>query len=137
MADVAGVPIENLLLLVLAVALPSALFWVLLRIPRVVDGIGARYRRHRRERAPEAEGPPIERLAADLRRLHHAIADCPPGTPMVRRRATTQAYDALLVQACTAVEVTHRLDELPDGMERDVERLRVEDALCTAGITVS
>jgi hypothetical protein len=134
--DIGGVPVENLVLLVFAVLLPSLLFWFLLRIPKLVDGIGARYRRYRRARSPEPTGPPIERLAADLRRVHRSLADCPPGTPIVRRRAARQAYDALLAQACTVVEVEHRLTELPEGVERDVERLRVEEALRTAGLTV-
>lgn len=134
--DIGGVPVGNLVLLVFAVLLPSLLFWFLVRVPGLVDGIGARYRRFRRARSPEPDGPPIERLAADLRRVHRALADCAPGTPNVRRRATRQAYDALLVQACAVVEVDHRFDGLPEGVEREMERLRVEEALRTAGLTV-
>lgn len=129
----AEVPIGNVLLLALVVIAPTLLFWVLLRVPRLVDGIGARIRRRR---GPEPATPPIERLAADLRRVHRTIAEYPPGTPAVRRRAAREAYDALLVQACAAVEVPQRLDALPEGMDREVERLRVEDALRTAGLTV-
>jgi len=134
--DIGGVPVGNIVLVVFAVLLPSLLFWFLVRVPRFVDGIGERYRRYRRTRSPEPTGPPIERLAADLRRVHRALADYPPGTPNVRRRATRQAYDALLGQACAVVEVEHRLAEIPEGVERDVERLRLEEALRTAGLTV-
>jgi hypothetical protein len=128
------VPFGNLMLLVVAVTAPTLLFWVIVRVPRAVDGIGAFIRRRR---GPEPVRPPIEQLAADLRRVHRTIAEFPPGTPNVRRRATRAAYDTLLTQACAAVEVPHRLAALPDGMDRDVERLRIEDALRTAGVRVS
>lgn len=128
------VPVGNLVLFVIAVIAPTLLFWVLLRVPRTVDAIGAYLRRRR---GPEPSGPPIERLAADLRRVHRILAELPPGTPAVRRRATRQAYDALLVQACAAVDVPHRLDGLAEGVDREVERLRVEEALRAAGVRVS
>ena len=127
------VPLANVLLFAVAVFAPTLLFWVLLRMPRVVDGIGAMVRRRR---PPEPAVPPIERLTADLRRVHRTLAEYPPGTPNVRRLATRDAYDALLVQACAAVDVPHRLAELPNGMEREVERLRVEEALRRAGLTM-
>jgi len=123
----------NVVLLVAAVVAPTLLFWVLLRVPRAVDAVGAFVRRRR---APHAVAPPIERLTADLRRVHRTLAEYPPGTPNVRRRATREAYDALLIQACTAVDVPHRLTDLPDGMAREVERLRVEEALRDAGLTI-
>jgi hypothetical protein len=128
------VPFGNLVLLVVAVTAPLLVFWLIVRVPRLVDGVGAYLRRHR---GPVPAHPPIERLAADLRRVHRDLAECPPGTPNVRRRATRAAYDALLTQACAAVEVPHRLADLPDGIDRDVERLRVEDALRTAGVRVT
>jgi hypothetical protein len=124
----------NLVLLAIAVIAPSALFWLLLRLPRTVDAAGARLRRRR---GPQPAHPPIERLAADLRRVHRAMKEFTPGTPAVRRRATREAYDALLVQACRAVDVPHRLDALAEGLDREVERLRVEEALSDAGVRVS
>lgn len=127
--------VGNLVLLAIAVIAPSLLFWLLLRVPRTVDAAGAYLRKRRRGPAPDCL--PIERLAADLRRVHRALAEFPPGTPAVRRRAARQAYDALLAQACAAVEVPHRLDTLAEGMDREVERLRVEEALREAGVRVS
>jgi len=127
------VPIGNLLLLAIAVLAPTMLFWLIVRVPRFVDGLGAWLRGRR---GPTPTAPPIEQLAADLRRVHHTIADCAPGTPAVRRRAAREAYDALLVQACAATDVPHHLDTLPDGVDREVERLRVEQALRTAGLSV-
>jgi len=126
--------VGNLVLLAIAVIAPSALFWMLLRLPRTVDAAGAYLRRRR---GPLPDHPPIERLAADLRRVHRTLKEFPPGTPVVRRRATRDAYDALLVQACQAVDVPHRLDALAEGVDREVERLRVEEALSDAGVRVS
>ncbi|MFC4856275.1 hypothetical protein [Actinophytocola glycyrrhizae] len=128
------VPVGNLVLLVVVVIAPTLLFWVLSRVPRTVDAVGAYLRRRRR--GPEPACPPIERLAADLRRVHRTLAEFPPGTPAVRRRATRAAYDALLVQACAAVDVPHRLHCLGEGVDREVERLRVEEALRSAGVRV-
>ncbi len=129
------VPVGGLILLVIVVIAPTLLFWLMLRVPRSVDAIGA-YVRKRRQ-GPTPAHPPIERLAADLRRVHRTLAEFPPGTPAVRRRATREAYDALLVQACAAVDVPHRLDTLGEGMDREVERLRVEESLREAGVRVS
>jgi hypothetical protein len=124
----------NLVLLAVAVIAPSAVFWLLLRLPRTVDAAGARLRERR---GPQPDHPPIERLAADLRRVNRTMKEFPPGTPAVRRLATRQAYDALLVQACRAVDVPHRLDALAEGLDREVERLRIEEALSDAGVRVS
>lgn len=115
---------------VVAVA-PSVLFWCALKVPAVV-------RRWRRRREPEIPaGPPIEKLAADLRRVHRLLAELPSGASAVRRYGTRQAYDALLVQACREVEVDHRLDTLPEGFEREIERLRIEESLAERGLSVS
>lgn len=127
------VPLANVLLFAVAVLAPTLLFLVLLRVPRAVDGIGALVRRRR---TPPPAAPPIERLTADLHRVHRTLAEYPPGTPNVRRCATRDAYDALLVQACAAVDVPHRLDRRLGGMERELERLRVEEALRRAGLTI-
>jgi hypothetical protein len=128
------VPVANIVLFAVAVLAPTVLFWLVLRTPRMVDGIGAYLRRRRG--GVQASTPPIERLTADLHRVRRTLAEFPPGTPNVRRRATRDAYDALLTQAATAVDVRHRLTELPDGMERELERLRVEEALRAAGLTI-
>ncbi|MEV6910466.1 hypothetical protein [Amycolatopsis sp. NPDC051071] len=115
---------------VVAVA-PSVLFWCALKVPPVL-------RWWRRRREPEVPaGPPIEKLAADLRRVHRLLADLPSGASAVRRYGTRQAYDALLVQACREVEVEHRLDTLPEGFDRGIERLRVEESLAERGLSVS
>lgn len=128
----ADTPVANVLLFALAVVAPTLVFWGVVRLPRVVDNIGERIRRRR----VVAKGLPIEQLAADLRRVHRLLVQTPDGTPMVRRIATRDAYDELLRQACAAVDVQHELDTLPEGMERDMERLRIEEALRSAGLTI-
>jgi hypothetical protein len=128
----ADFPVANVLLFALAVALPTVFVWALLRTPRLVDAIGERLRKRR----VVATNLPIEQLAADLRRVHRLLVQCPDGTPMVRRVATREAYDELLRQACAELDVHHELDSIPEGMERDIERLRVEEALRSAGLTI-
>ncbi|OZM72718.1 hypothetical protein CFN78_13925 [Amycolatopsis antarctica] len=130
--DDAVVPFGNVLLFAAVALAPTVAFWVLLRIPRTADWMGSL-----RRRGLKPAGPPIERLAADLRRVRRSMTALPPGAPAVRRNATGQAYDALLGQACDAVGIGHELDGVPShGVERELERLRVEGALRAAGLTI-
>ncbi|MEV0677697.1 hypothetical protein AB0I60_14355 [Actinosynnema sp. NPDC050436] len=124
----ASTPSANLALFAVAALAPSAICWAALRVPRLV----------RRLRRPPvvARALPVERLAADLRRVHRALADVRPGTPYARRAGARQAYDDLLAQACAAVGVAHRLDDVPEGLDREIERLRVEESLRRAGLAI-
>jgi hypothetical protein len=124
----AGFPALNMLLYLVIVFSPPAVCWLLLRLPRVT--------RRLRRAAPAPANPPIEQVAADLRRLHQLLAHFGPGTPIVRRQGTLQAYDALLMQACLAVDITHQLDQLPPGLTLELERLRVEESLRSAGLVI-
>jgi hypothetical protein len=83
-----------------------------------------------------SERRPIERIAADLRRVRRTLANFEPGTSAVKKIAARQAYDALLVQACDALEVEHRLHVLPEGVDRGIERLRVQECLRELGLSV-
>ena len=81
-------------------------------------------------------GAPLERLAADLRRLREVVRGD------AHRSAAQQignrlAYDQVLMQACSMLEIEHELSEQTSGMERDIERLRVEAELERAGMTVT
>ena len=81
-------------------------------------------------------GAPLERLAADLRRLREVVRGD------AHRSAAQQignrlAYDQVLMQACSMLEVEHELSEQTSGLERDIERLRVEAELERAGMTVT
>jgi hypothetical protein len=132
MATGSGAPIGNLLFFAAIVLAPTALCWGVLKLPTVI-----RWVRRRRTPPPVPDHPPIQTLAADLRRLHRTLADFEPGTPMARRLGTRQAYDAVLAEACDAVEVEQRLAELPEGIEREMERLRLAESLRSAGLSIS
>lgn len=80
------------------------------------------------------DGPPLDRIAGDLRRLQPLVRHPGPGQPMARRRAVQAAYDDALVDACRAVGLPDTLSGLPIGTEREAERLRVEYLLEQAGI---
>ena len=47
------------------------------------------------------------------------------------------AYDRLLAQACDMLEIHHDLAGEAHGMERDIERFRVEAELERAGVRVT
>ncbi|UJW31404.1 hypothetical protein L3Q67_40510 [Saccharothrix sp. AJ9571] len=111
---------------------PTVLFWLLLRVPRLIRLVRRRFF----PRPLPPAHPPVQDLVADLRRVHRLLAAYSPGTPAARRTGTRQAYDALLAEACAVVEVPHRLDTLPEGLDRDLERLRLEHALRTAGLPI-
>jgi hypothetical protein len=91
-----------------------------------------------RRRSPEVAPAhrPIERVAADLRRLAHQLALVPSGAPMARRRGLQAAYDDVLIEAADLLQVEHTLTGLRDGHARDVERLRLSAALKAAGLAV-
>jgi hypothetical protein len=80
-------------------------------------------------------GPPLERLAADLRRLYPVAHHPGPGVRMPKQRGVLMAYDQRLVEAARALDVDTTLAELPaEGFDRDAERLRLEYALSSAGL---
>src|SRR5205823_8761957 len=80
----------------------------------------------------EPAGPPIEQVAADLRRLASQRLG-------VGRRseiwfaAVERAYDDRLRVACRELCVEEYLAEL-DGIDLDIERVRVEGALQAEGV---
>ena len=127
-----AVPLGNVVIYVAVSVTPPVVLWLASKAPKLVRAWA-----RRRPGPPMPEGPPIERLAADLRRVHRALEKLAPGAPMLRRRATRQAYDALLAQACRALGEPHWLDTLPEeGLEREVERLRVEERLRHCGLVI-
>ena len=85
---------------------------------------------------PTRVGPPLERIAQDLRRLQPEARRPRDGTTHVKHRAVVAAYDDLLVDACRAVEVPTSLTSLPEGVERESERLRIEFELERAGLAI-
>ncbi|MCD6638350.1 MAG: hypothetical protein LT071_00355, partial [Nocardioides sp.] len=83
---------------------------------------------------PRPAGPPIEQIAADLRRVRAQIDHAPPGTPVARRRGWTEAYDDLLVTACHELGIEQSIRQAHEGSARDLERERVERSLLRAGL---
>lgn len=81
-------------------------------------------------------GAPLERLAADLRRLREIVRG-DAHRSAAQQLGNRLAYDQVLMQACAMLEIGHELSEQTSGMERDIERLRVEAELERAGMTVT
>jgi hypothetical protein len=78
-------------------------------------------------------GPPLEKIAAEIHRLSYARRTATAGTP--RFLAATRAYDRRLGHACRALEIGEHLSEL-DGVDLELERLRVEGELLGAGFVL-
>ena len=85
-------------------------------------------------RTPPRQGPPIERIGCDARRLRRELLTLAPDLPIARRIGVQLAYDDVLVDACAALGVANTLTALPLGAERDAERLYVEHKLAAAGL---
>lgn len=81
------------------------------------------------------DGPPLETLAATLRRLRPRVHSPSPGTAVARQRGITAAYDGALVNTARALDVPTTLDDLPEGLNQEFERLRLENALERAGLS--
>ena len=63
-----------------------------------------------------------------------AVRDLPRGMSRARQRGMLMAYDDVLVATALALDVPQALDTLPPGLDRDLERVRVEGALEAAGL---
>ena len=79
---------------------------------------------------------PLERVAADLRRLTRELSVVPGGTPMARRLGLLAAFDDVLAEAALLLEVPNQLSVLPPAT-RDLERMRLLATLEAAGLTVA
>ncbi|MCP3783545.1 hypothetical protein NLX85_09225 [Micromonospora sp. A3M-1-15] len=149
-----------LMLAILAVCCLPALFALVFCADEILDRVAcgwAEWREHRRERrtiarldrAIEAESltrdidltefdrenrRPLEQLAVDLRRLGgHRLAAS--DRSVVWHGAVIDAYDERLRAACGALGIAEHLTEL-DGVDREIERVRVEGLLHAAGLTL-
>lgn len=123
------------LLQIAAISLiPVAMVAAALRSGEVWRWCRRRYARHRAEE-PASAPVPLERLAADLRRLHPQVHSPRRGTPMAKHRAAVMAYDERLSGAAEALGVGTTLTELRLwGVDREAERLRLEHLLTEAGL---
>src|SRR5215203_2989248 len=81
------------------------------------------------------QGVPLEQVAANLRRLRGVLTvDAHRSVHQIGNRA---AYDQVLIQASEMLQIEHDLAKRSAGMERDIERLRVEAELERAGVVLS
>jgi hypothetical protein len=99
-----------------------------------------RWRQRRQELQPIPIGPPIERIAADLRRLNGQRVvmqqqEASPGRG-VRARALTAAYVDVLTDACRVLEVVPPRAGM-SGVAATAEIQRVEAELLVRGLDVS
>ncbi|BBH65774.1 hypothetical protein ACTI_24590 [Actinoplanes sp. OR16] len=78
--------------------------------------------------------PSIEQLAYDLRRLDRQRRSGPTRCSEVWLAAVMSAYDARLQLACRRLGVPEHLQPL-EGVDRELERLRVEHQLQAAGLS--
>ncbi|SDT38326.1 hypothetical protein SAMN04488543_4070 [Friedmanniella luteola] len=95
-------------------------------------------REHRRavKALREQQGLPLEQVIADLRRLRVVVGD-DAGRSAAHQMGNRLAYDRLLAQTCDMLEVHHDLGTECLGMEREIERLRVEAELERVGVRVT
>lgn len=149
-----------LALAILAVASLPVLFALVLRADEIIDRIACGYaewrerRQERRtiaqlDRAVEADAltrdidltefdragrRSLEQIAADLRRFAgHRIGS--GSRAVIWHPAILDAYDEHLRAACRCLRLTEHLSEL-EGVDREIERVRVEGLLDAAGLTL-
>ena len=84
--------------------------------------------------ATEPAGPPIQQIAADLRRLNRHRLGVATRSP-VWFTAVQRAYDDRLRQASLQLRVEEHLTEL-EGIDLEVERVRVEGLLEAGGLVL-
>ncbi|WP_168207291.1 hypothetical protein [Microlunatus elymi] len=106
-------------------------------IQRISQPLKERREHRRNVRALKHQvGVPIERLGADLRRLRELIRHSEHASA-TQQAALRQAYDRVLIETCAMLDLPHHLDLPTEGLERDIERLRVEAMLEGHGIVIS
>jgi hypothetical protein len=82
------------------------------------------------------QGVPLEQVAANLRRLRAVVA-CDAHRSAAHQMGNRLAYDRVLVQACDMLDVQHDLGKTSTGLDRDIERFRLEAELERAGVVLS
>lgn len=125
--------LADLLLLVVVCTVPVLLLRTVLDIARIESLLREWW--DTRPRRIRPAGPPVERTAADLRRLKGLLAE-PCHLSAVRYDGLRQAYDRLLVDACETLEIPQDLDR-SGSWAHEVERLRIEIELERCGLVLS
>jgi hypothetical protein len=127
----------TVLALCLALLAPTVVLGAIFALPKWVAAASeARRRRLRRlGKLVTPSGPPLERLAADLRRLRVQRTD--RDRSRVQREGARLAYQDVIRQTATALGIAHDLDATMSRFGREVELLRVEQALLNAGLVLT
>jgi hypothetical protein len=124
--------------LVLIIITPTLIGAVVVTAPRWCAAI-ARAWPERGSHEPKPAGPPIEQLAADLRRLLRLHAELTTSAHLAIRAHRLWAVEAAIgvraVEAATALDVAHREPERPGALTRD-ELSGLLYALADAGLVL-
>jgi hypothetical protein len=127
-----GSVILRLLIYLLVAASPTLLVWGAVRwVPPAVGYLLDLHASRRRRR--RAQGPTLESVVSNLRRLRREVRGKHP--TQVRHLALLCAYDDTLVQACRIVGVDPPLTGASEA-ERPFARLLTEAELEEAGIAL-
>ena len=130
--------IAGVIKLAAAALLPVALLYIALHFGKVSRVVLRTLRWCRlvpkAKPAPPPRRVPLEKITADLCRLSTALRDVPPEASRARKHGLLLAYDDVLGKAALALDVPQALADLPLGMDRDLERIRVETELRDAGL---
>jgi hypothetical protein len=124
--------------LVLIVATPTLLGAAIIHAPRWWDSWSCYWDDHR-ARPPEPLGPPIEQLAADLRRLlrlHGSMTVSAAASMRAHRLWAVEAAIAVrAIEAARALGIAHREPERPGELSRD-ELTALLERLSGAGLVL-
>jgi hypothetical protein len=123
--------------LILLAVTPTVIGAALLKAPAWAEALARAWPRPDDEPAPA--GPPIERLAADLRRLLNLHGQLMTSAHLAMRAHRLWAVEAAIgvraVEAARALDVPHREPSVPGGLDR-TELCCLLRALSDAGLVL-
>lgn len=124
--------------LILIIATPTLLGAAVVCAPRAYAAVSDYLERHR-PKPPRPIGPPIEQLAADLRRLLRLHGELTASAHVAMRAHRLWAVEAAIgvraVEAARALGIDHREPETPGALTRQ-ELLAVLNALAASGLVL-
>ncbi|OLT48928.1 hypothetical protein BJF85_10650 [Saccharomonospora sp. CUA-673] len=114
---------------------PSVAVTLIVTTPGLVRrAASAALRRRRLGGGPVAPGRPVEHIAADLRRARRALENLETDASRFHRQEAHERYDGLLTEACAAAGIASDILDDSAGLDRDIARLMLEDALIEHGL---
>ena len=82
------------------------------------------------------QGVPLERLTNDLRRLR-ALVSSDEHQSAAHQLGHRLAYDRVLTDICAMLDLSHDLSDELAGLDRDIERIRIEADLERVGVVLT